>query len=55
MLELFQLVCVNERTEQVAQAVAPIHPDATEAQLQGLKHGTYMVYLEVHVSNSKIF
>ena len=44
-----QLVCVDEETERVVQVISPIHPDATQAELQNLKHGNYLIYLEVHV------
>ena len=49
-----QLVCVDEETERVVQVISPIHPDATDAQLQNLKHGNYLIYLEVHVSHKHV-
>ena len=44
------MVCLDEDTQRIVQVVSPIHAESNEAELQNLKHGSYIVYLEVHVS-----
>ncbi len=51
----FQVVCLEEDTQRMIQCVSPIHPDTFEAEIANLKQGSYIVYLEVHVSAKKIF
>jgi len=47
---MFQVVCLDEVTERPVQIISPIHPETTEAEIHNLKKGSYIVYLEVHVS-----
>ncbi len=45
-------MCLDAETQRAVQVVSPIHPDTHEAEIANLKHGSYLVFLEVHVSIS---
>ena len=47
----WQVVCLEEESQRTVQVVSPIHSDTYEAEIANLKQGSYLVYLEVHVSN----
>ncbi len=46
---------MDEETERPIQVVAPIHVDTHEAEMTNLKSGSYLVFLEVHVSISTLY
>ena len=47
----YQVVCLEEESQRTVQVVSPIHSDTNEAEIANLQQGSYLVYLEVHVSN----
>ena len=44
-------MCLEEESQRTVQVVSPIHSDTYEAEIANLKQGSYLVYLEIHVSN----
>ena len=49
-IKQYKVVVLDEVSERPIQVISPIHPDTNEAEIHGLKQGSYIVYLEVHVS-----
>lgn len=51
-IKQYKVVVLDEATEKAVQVISPVHPDTNEAEIHGLKQGSYIVYLEVHVSSN---
>jgi hypothetical protein len=50
-IKQYKLIVMDEQSERPIQIISPIHPDSTEAEIHNLKAGSYLAYLEVHVSS----